>query len=287
MNSYTPDMPRYEFNDQAFELHYPAVMGILNLTPDSFSDGGSFIEPDLALEHALAMVEDGAQIIDLGGESTRPGSEPVSEQDELARVLPVLDKLPVDQFIISVDTTKPAVAQAALQAGAHVINDVSGGNPELLDLAQRYQAGFVLMHAQGSPKNMQDKPVYDNVVEEVRAFFDEKRKDLIERELPRIWIDPGIGFGKSLEHNLDLMRNFSTFKDEAWGILLGSSRKSWIDSLCGAPDPNDRLGGSIASAVYSLTHGAEIIRAHDVRETVQALEVAKELALSPNSPYKN
>lgn len=275
-------MPRYEFNSQAFELHYPAVMGILNLTPDSFSDGGSFIEPKLALEHALAMVENGAQIIDLGGESTRPGSEPVSEQDELARVLPVIDKLPHDQFLISVDTTKPAVAQAALQAGAHLINDVSGGNPELLDLAQRYQAGFVLMHAQGSPKNMQDKPVYDNVVEEIRTFFDEKRKDLIERELPRIWIDPGIGFGKSLEHNLELMRHLSAFKDEAWGILLGSSRKSWIDMLCGAPDPSDRLGGSIASAVCSLTHGAEIIRVHDVRETVQALKVAKELALSSN-----
>ena len=287
MNSYNPDMPRYEFNGQVFDLHYPAVMGILNLTPDSFSDGGSFIDPDLALEHALAMVEDGAQIIDLGGESTRPGSEPVSEQDELARVLPVLDKLPTDQFIVSVDTTKPAVAQAALQAGVHLINDVSGGNPELLDLAQRYQAGFVLMHAQGSPKNMQDKPVYENVVEEIRAFFDEKRKDLIERELPHIWIDPGIGFGKSLEHNLDLMRNLSAFKDEAWGILLGSSRKSWIDGLCGAPDPSDRLGGSIASAVCSLTHGAEIIRVHDVRETVQALQVAKELALSPDPPYKS
>ena len=279
-------MPRYEFNGQAFELRYPAVMGILNLTPDSFSDGGSFIEPDLALEHALAMVQHGAQIIDIGGESTRPGSEPVSEQDELARVLPVLDKLPVDQFIISIDTTKTAVAQAALQAGAHVINDITGGNPELLDLAQRYQAGFVLMHAQGSPKNMQDKPTYDDVVEEVRAFFDEKRKDLIERELPRIWIDPGIGFGKSLEHNLDLMRGLSAIKDEAWGILLGSSRKSWIDALCGAPDPSERLGGSIASAVYSLTHGAEIIRAHDVRETVQALRVAKELALSQKTPYK-
>lgn len=284
MNSYNPDMPRYEFNGQAFDLHYPAVMGILNLTPDSFSDGGSFIDPDLALEHALAMVEDGAQIIDIGGESTRPGSEAVSEQDELARILPVLDKLPVDQFLISVDTTKPAVAQAALQAGVHLINDISGGNPELLGLAQRYQAGFVLMHAQGSPKNMQDKPAYDNVVEEIRAFFDEKRKDLIERELPRIWIDPGIGFGKSLEHNLDLMRDLSAFKDEAWGVLLGSSRKSWIDGLCGAPDPSDRLGGSIASAVCALTHGVEIIRVHDVRETVQALQVAKELALSSNPP---
>jgi dihydropteroate synthase len=126
---------------------------------------------------------------------------------------------------------------------------------------------------------MQDKPVYDNVVEEVRAFFDEKRKDLIERELPRIWIDPGIGFGKSLEHNLDLMRGLSDFKDEAWGILLGSSRKSWIHALCSAPEPDDRLGGSIASAVCALSHGVEIIRVHDVRETAQALEVAKELAL--------
>jgi dihydropteroate synthase len=279
-------MPRYEFNGQTFELRYPAVMGILNLTPDSFSDGGSFIDPDLALEHALAMVEDGAQIIDIGGESTRPGSEPVSEQEELSRVLPVLEKLPVDQFLISLDTTKPAVAQAALQAGAHVINDVSGGNPELLDLAQRYQAGFVLMHALGSPKNMQDKPAYDDVVGEVRAFFDDKKANLIKRELPRIWIDPGIGFGKSLEHNLDLMRGLSVFQDDAWGLFLGSSRKSWIDALCGAPAPSDRLGGSIASAVCAITHGIEIVRAHDVRETVQALQVAKELALSQKTPYK-
>jgi len=280
-------MPRYEFNAQPFELRYPAVMGILNLTPDSFSDGGSFVDPDRALEHALSMVEEGAQIIDLGGESTRPGSAPVSEQEELARVLPTLEKLPVDQFVLSIDTTKPAVAQAALQAGAHVINDVSGGNPELLDLAQRYGAGFVLMHAQGCPKNMQDKPEYDDVVGEIRAFFEEKKNDLIERGLPRIWIDPGIGFGKSLEHNLDLMRNLSSFKDQAWGILLGSSRKSWIDALCDAPDPSDRLGGSIASALCSLSHGTEIIRAHDVKETTQALQVAKELALSPHSPYKD
>jgi dihydropteroate synthase len=287
MNSYNPDMPRYEFNDQVFDLQYPAVMGILNLTPDSFSDGGSFADPDHALEHALAMVEEGAQIIDIGGESTRPGSAPISEQEELARVLPILEKLPIDQFIISIDTTKPAVAQAALQAGAHVINDVSGGNPELLDLAQHYKAGFVIMHSQGSPKNMQDKPDYDDVVGDIRTFFEEKKNELIERKLPRIWIDPGIGFGKSLEHNLELMRNLSVFKDETWGILLGASRKSWIDGLCGATNPSDRLGASVASAVCSLTHGTEIIRAHDVRETVQALQVAKELALSSNPHYKD
>lgn len=280
-------MSRYEFNGQAFELRYPAVMGILNLTPDSFSDGGSFATEENALEHALLMVEEGAQIIDIGGESTRPGSESVSEEEELARVLPVLEKLPIDQFVISIDTTKPKVAQAALQAGAHLINDVSGGNPELLDLAQRYRAGFVLMHAQGSPKNMQDKPEYHDVVKEVRSFFELKKKDLAKRDLPRVWIDPGIGFGKSLEHNIELMRNLSVFNDQAWGLLLGSSRKSWIDKLCNAPDPVDRLGGSLASAVCSVSHGAEIIRAHDVKETAQALQVAKKLALSLHSPYNN
>lgn len=280
-------MPQYEFNGQAFELRYPAVMGILNLTPDSFSDGGSFASAENALEHALLMVEEGAQIIDLGGESTRPGSEPVSEDEELARVLPILEKLPTDQFVISIDTTKPTVAQAALQAGAHLINDVSGGNPELLDLAQRYRAGFVLMHAQGCPKNMQDKPEYHDVVNEVRSFFELKKKDLAKRDLPRVWIDPGIGFGKSLEHNLDLMRNLSVLNDPTWGLLLGSSRKSWIDKLCNAFDPVDRLGGSLASAVCSVSHGTEIIRAHDVKETAQALQVAKKLALSLHSSYND
>jgi len=267
-------MPQYEFNGQAFELRYPAVMGILNLTPDSFSDGGSFANVETALDHALAMAAKGAQIIDLGGESTRPGSDPVSEQEELDRVIPVLEKLPTDQFVISIDTTKTAVAKAALQAGAHIINDVSGGSSPLLDLAQAHKAGFILMHAQGSSKNMQDQPLYGDVVSEIRSFFDAKRMDLIERGLPRIWIDPGIGFGKSLEHNLDLMRNLSKFEDDAWGMLLGSSRKSWIDKLCGAPTPRDRLGGSIASAVCSLSHGTEIIRVHDVPETVQALQIA-------------
>ena len=143
------------------------------------------------------------------------------------------------------------------------------------------------MHAQGSPKNMQEKPAYDDVVREIKAFFEEKRNDLMERKLPRIWIDPGIGFGKSLAHNLELMRNLSAFKDEAWGLLLGSSRKSWIDKLCNAPDPGDRLGGSLASALCSLSHGTEIIRVHDVRETVQALEVANALAPSSNPRYKD
>ena len=272
-------MPDYQLNGQSVSLHFPAVMGILNLTPDSFSDGGQFLSPEDAVTHARHMLEQGAQIIDLGGESTRPGSEPVSEQDELARVLPVIERLLKEDFVLSLDTTKPAVALAGLQAGISILNDVSGGNQEMLEHASRFQAGYVVMHTQGSPQTMQDSPKYDDVVEEVRAFFDEKAEDLQALELPRLWIDPGIGFGKTLEHNLALMRELDELIDPRWGILLGSSRKSWIDHLCNAPDPLDRLGGSLCSALAGVARGAEIIRAHDVRETVQALEVAKRLAL--------
>lgn len=272
-------MPDYQLNGQSVSLHFPAVMGIVNLTPDSFSDGGQFLSPEDAVTHARHMLEQGAQIIDLGGESTRPGSEPVSEQDELARVLPVIESLLKEDFVISLDTTKPAVALAGLQAGISILNDVSGGNQEMLEHASRFQAGYVVMHTQGSPQTMQDSPKYDDVVEEVRAFFDAKAEDLQALELPRLWIDPGIGFGKTLEHNLALMRELDELIDPRWGILLGSSRKSWIDHLCNAPDPLDRLGGSLCSALAGVARGAEIIRAHDVRETVQALEVAKGLAL--------
>ena len=272
-------VPDYQLNGQSVSLHFPAVMGILNLTPDSFSDGGQFLSPEDAVTHARHMLEQGAQIIDLGGESTRPGSKPVSEQDELARVLPVIESLLKEDFILSLDTTKPAVALAGLQAGISILNDVSGGNQDMLEHAARFQAGYVLMHTQGSPKTMQDSPKYDDVVEEVRAFFDAKAEDLQALELPRLWIDPGIGFGKTLEHNLALMRELDELIDPRWGILLGSSRKSWIDHLCNAPDPLDRLGGSLCSALAGVARGAEIIRAHDVRETVQALEVAKRLAL--------
>ena len=274
-------MPDYFFNGHSLSLEYPAVMGILNLTPDSFSDGGNYMDPNLAVDKALQMVDEGAQIIDLGGESTRPGSDPVSEKEEIRRVIPILEKLPLDQFVISIDTTKAEVARLALELGAHTINDVSGGNEELLNLAQKHKPGFILMHAQGNPKNMQEQPSYMNPVSEIRSFFEHKKEQLQSLNLPRVWIDPGIGFGKALNHNLELMRNLDSFTDEAWGVLLGSSRKSWIDHLCGAPDPAKRMGGSIASALDAVSKGAEIIRVHDVMETVQALQVAKELATNP------
>ena len=274
-------MPDYHFNGHSLSLEYPAVMGILNLTPDSFSDGGNYMDPNLAVEKALQMVDEGAQIIDLGGESTRPGSDPVSEKEEIRRVIPILEKLPLDQFLISIDTTKAEVARLSLELGAHIINDVSGGNEKLLNLAQKHKSGFILMHAQGNPKNMQDKPSYLSPVSEIRSFFDRKKELLQSLNLPRVWIDPGIGFGKTLSHNLELMKNLDGFTDEAWGVLLGSSRKSWIDHLCGAPDPAKRMGGSIASALDAVSKGAEIIRVHDVMETAQALQVAKELATNP------
>ena len=274
-------MPDYHFNGHSLSLEYPAVMGILNLTPDSFSDGGNFMDPNLAVEKALQMVDEGAQIIDLGGESTRPGSDPVSEKEEIRRVIPILEKLPLDQFLISIDTTKAEVARLSLELGAHIINDVSGGNEKLLNLAQKHKPGFILMHAQGNPKNMQEQPSYMNPVSEIRSFFEHKKEQLQSLNLPRVWIDPGIGFGKALSHNLELMRNLDGFTDDAWGVLLGSSRKSWIDHLCGAPNPAKRMGGSIASALDAVSKGAEIIRVHDVMETVQALQVAKELATNP------
>ena len=268
-------MPNYQFNGASLKLEYPAVMGILNLTPDSFSDGGEFIDPKTTIEHAWLMIDQGAQIIDIGAESTRPGSEPVSEKEELHRILPVLENLPKNEFIISLDTTKPVVAKAGLKAGAHIINDVSGGSAQLLHLASEYSAGFIAMHTQGIPKSMQKNPQYQDVVEEVKRFFSQRKIEFNKLPLPRLWIDPGIGFGKTLEHNLLLLRDIDQFIDPAWGVLLGSSRKSWIDQLCTAPSPLDRLGGSIASAIDAVSKGVEILRVHDVQETVQAVKVSR------------
>ena len=175
-------MTEHLFNGKTFRLRYPAVMGILNVTPDSFSDGGLHLEVSMAIDRIGQMLEEGAQFIDVGGESTRPGSDPISIEEELRRILPVIEALPTDEFVVSVDTTKPEVAQTALEAGAHVVNDVSGGaNPVLFDLAERHQAGYVLMHAKGSPKTMQHAPAYEDVTKEVLAFFDEQAKILAKK----------------------------------------------------------------------------------------------------------
>ena len=272
-------MPTSSFNGNCFELRYPAVMGILNATPDSFSDGGLYLDERAAVERANQMFEEGASIIDLGGESTRPGSSPVPVEEELRRVIPIIKALPKDRFVISIDSRNSETQKAALDEGAHLVNDVSGGSEDLFDLGEQRQAGLVLMHAQGDPRNMQDAPSYNNVVSEVRSFFARKREAILQRHLPKVWVDPGIGYGKTLEHNRELMRHLDHFTDDAWGILVGSSRKSWIDKLCSA-SVDQRIGGSIASAMHAVAKGAEIIRAHDVQAPVQAIKVAQALTAS-------
>ncbi len=258
------------------DLRQPAVMGVLNVTPDSFSDGGRYRELDAALRRADLMAAEGAAIIDVGGESTRPGAPPVSIQEELDRVLPVVERLARELPIpISVDTSKPEVMREAARVGAGMINDVWAlRQPGALEAAAASGLPICLMHMLGEPATMQQEPHYVDVVAEVRAFLAERVQVCeaagISRE--RILVDPGFGFGKTLDHNLSLLRHLDSFTDLAAGVLAGVSRKSMIGLLLNAP-VGERLAGSLAAAVIAAWQGADIIRAHDVRETVQALRM--------------
>ncbi len=258
------------------DLRQPAVMGVLNVTPDSFSDGGRYTLLDTALRRADAMVAEGAAIIDVGGESTRPGAPPVSVQEELDRVLPVVERLAQELPIpISVDTSKPEVMREAARAGASLINDVWAlRQPGALEAAAASGLPVCLMHMLGEPATMQQEPHYVAVVTEVRAFLAERVQACMAAGIPRerILVDPGFGFGKTLEHNLSLLRYLDSFTDMAAGVLAGVSRKSMIGLLLNAP-VGERLAGSLAAAVIAAWQGAHVIRAHDVRETVQALRV--------------
>jgi dihydropteroate synthase len=252
-------------------------MGILNATPDSFSDGGSFNETDIALERIGQMVEQGASIVDIGGESTRPGSEPVSEQQELDRVLPILEKA-VPEFpntFFSIDTTKYRVAEEALKAGAHFVNDVSGlqKEPLFVDLCLQYQAGYIMMHSQGDPKTMQEDPSYDDVVRDVYNFFEEQLKQAEAKGLKHVIIDPGIGFGKTLDHNLKLLAYLDRFKELGHPILVGASRKSMIGAILNDRPVDDRVTGTVAVHYHAMMQGANIIRVHDVKEANDSLLV--------------
>ena len=255
-------------------------MGVVNVTPDSFSDGGLFRDPALAVEHARKLVGEGADVLDVGGESTRPGSEGVSVAEELDRVRPVLEGLSAVAAEISIDTTKRAVAEAALDCGASIVNDVSAlrSDPELAALCAERGCGVVLMHMLGSPRTMQDDPRYDDVVDEVKAFLAERIEYAMAAGVAeqRIWVDPGIGFGKTLEHNLELLRRLGEIRSLGRPICVGTSRKSFIGKITGR-DAHDRLGGTIASNVLALANGAEVFRVHDVREVREALAVAEVL----------
>jgi dihydropteroate synthase len=252
-------------------------MGILNLTPDSFSDGGRFLGRDAALRHAEQMVADGAAIIDIGGESTRPGAQPVSEEQELARVVPVIEALagtiPVP---ISVDTFKAEVMTAAVEAGAGMLNDINALRaPGALQAAAQTGVPICLMHMQGEPRTMQSSPRYTDVVKEVGAFLSERLEVCVEAGICRekILLDPGFGFGKTLEHNLSLLKNLHLLQTLGAPLLVGISRKSMIGAILDDAPVNERLIGSVAAAILAVEQGAAIIRAHDVKATVDALRV--------------
>ncbi len=255
----------------------PAIMGIVNVTPDSFSDGGKYLSVDEAVKAALAMVEAGASILDIGGESTRPGADLVPEDEEIVRVVPVIQALRSQTNVkISIDTRKQDVARAAVSAGADIWNDVTALSFEKNGpfVAAELQCDVVLMHAQGDPKTMQNRPAYDDVVKEVADYLTERFAACIEAGVARekIWVDPGIGFGKTLEHNLALIKETARFAEIA-PVLVGASRKRFIAAIDRDGLAKDRLGGSIAAAVEAARRGASILRVHDVAATRQALAV--------------
>jgi dihydropteroate synthase len=259
------------------------VMGIVNVTPDSFSDGGMFDAAGAAVKHGLGLLEEGADVLDVGGESTRPGSDPVSEDEERRRALPVIDDLrrQAPEALLSVDTRRAAIAADALAAGVDVVNDVSAGaDPDMFGVVAGAGAGMVLMHMRGEPKTMQADPRYDDVVTEVRGFLADRVEAAVAAGIgrDRLSIDPGIGFGKNLQHNLDLLRSIGSFRELGLPVLAGVSRKRFIGELSGADDPADRLEGSVAAAVWCATQGVHVVRVHDVGPTVRALRVAEAIA---------
>ncbi|WP_456408369.1 dihydropteroate synthase [Thiolapillus sp.] len=261
---------------KSLDLGKPCVMGILNVTPDSFSDGGRFLHADTAIAQAMQMAEDGAAIIDVGGESTRPGASPVSVQEELDRVIPVIQALRANLPIpVSIDTSKPEVMAAAVQAGAGLINDVNALRSNgALEQAAKLDVPVCLMHMQGQPDTMQHAPRYDNVLGEVSAFLSERLDACIEQGIAceHILIDPGFGFGKTLEHNLELLRRLRELEKLGCPLLVGLSRKSMLGTLTGR-EPEQRVAASVAAALLAVERGASIVRVHDVAETVDALKV--------------
>ncbi len=262
-------------------MRSPLVMGVLNATPDSFSDGGRFDSPEAAVARGREMAAQGAQVLDIGGESTRPGAEPVDEAEELRRVLPVLEGLR-GVADLSIDTLKPAVARAAVQAGAVMWNDISAlAAPGAPETAAALGCEVVLMHMQGEPKTMQRDPRYGDVVAEVEAFLLSRAESAMAAGVARgkIWLDPGIGFGKRLEHNLALLNALGRLGSHGFRVLLGASRKRTVLHIDPtATDPLDRLGGGLALHLHGAAQGVAMIRTHDVRETVQALKVQAALA---------
>ncbi|HEX8075873.1 MAG TPA: dihydropteroate synthase [Thermoleophilaceae bacterium] len=256
----------------------PVVMGVLNVTPDSFSDGGLYLDAEAAVAHAREMAADGADIVDVGGESTRPGAEPVAEDVELRRVVPVVERIATEGGPrVSVDTSKLAVAEAALQAGARIVNDVTALRhaPQIAGLVAQTGATVVLMHMLGEPRTMQRDPRYDDVVSDVRAFLEERLAFAVGEGVPeeRVWLDPGIGFGKTVEHNLELLRRLDQIAAIGRPLVVGTSRKSFLGRITGR-DETDRVAATVATNVMAYERGAAVFRVHDVAPVADALRVA-------------
>jgi dihydropteroate synthase len=255
-------------------LDRPLVMGVVNVTPDSFSDGGQWFDRDAAVAHALELFAEGADVVDVGGESTRPGAAPVDEDEELRRVIPVIEALALEQRgRISVDTRKRGVAEQAIEAGATLVNDVSASLWDVAAAAGPH-VGFVAMHMRGTPPTMQRDPTYDDVVREVRDFLVARARDAQAAGVDEVWIDPGIGFGKTAEHNLSLLRHLRRLVDTGYPVVVGTSRKKFLQRIIDAP-ADDVLEGSIATAVAAMNAGAAMVRVHDVRATAQAARVVR------------
>jgi dihydropteroate synthase len=253
------------------------LMGVVNVTPDSFSDGGQYLDPSAAIAHGEELLRDGADILDVGGESTRPGATEVDASEELRRIEPVVAGL-AGAAVVSIDTSKADVAEAALDGGASIVNDVTAlrGDPRMAALCAERGVGVVLMHMPGNPRTMQDDSRYDDVVDDVKAFLAARMECAIGEGVAeeRIWLDPGIGFGKTLEHNLELLRRLGELRELGRPLVIGTSRKSFIGRVDGS-DVEDRIGGTIASSVLAAVEGADVLRVHDVAEMAQAMRVAE------------
>lgn len=280
MSSTEPQIWRCRDRELSLGRH-SVVMGILNVTPDSFSDGGWYTDIPAAVLHAEQMLRDGAGVIDVGGESTRPGAAAVDADEEVRRVIPVVDALAGSSGLISIDTMKASVAEQAVEHGAHILNDVSAGTADdrMLDVAASTGAGIVLMHMQGSPRTMQSNPVYDDVVHDVCEYLKRRAEQCLRHGVDpsRIVLDPGIGFGKTVDHNLALLRAVSVLKEEGYIVLIGVSRKSFIGKLLDR-EVSDRLEGSLGAAAFARMKGADIFRVHDVKQTCDTLRMIDILA---------
>ena len=251
----------------------PMVMGVLNVTPDSFSDGGRYLDRRAAIEHGLRLWREGAAYVDVGGESTRPGAEPVSEVEERSRVVPVITSLLAEGVRVSVDTRHRLVAEAAIAAGATLLNDVSAS---LLEVAAEASVPWVAMHMRGEPRTMQDAPVYADVVAEVRSFLLGRAEAALAVGVPEVWIDPGIGFGKTVAHNLSILRHLDALVGTGHPVLIGTSRKRFIGTLTGGAPVDDRLEGTIATCTWAAAAGVKMVRVHDVAPAVEAMRIVGE-----------